>query len=454
MILFLLALAATVADKPVEAQSPTVEALFVRASVDNERPYLGQQITYTFAIYQHSRANMSSVKVRYRAPGFTGFWNSQETEREGYNEIIDSNEYWVANLKTALFPSVAGPVSILPGILDITSTNSTARSQLESLVVDVQVQTLPDGAPVGFTGAVGRFEISASTDLKEVTMNNPVRLTVDVAGEGNLEALPDPAWPELVGWRVIESPVNIESRVVAGLVTGARTYQILLVPEASGELTIPQIRFPHFDPFSGQYVQTSTEPIVVTVSGAEDTGTVPQLPSLEPSGEEIQEMHPLKAVPNSLRWGGSELVGSVPYWTAWSIPALAIVGAVAWKRRRASKEAARADALQRNALPGARAALERAVAAGNDPRVAASEVLLSYISARLDIQVVGITREALLRWLRQAGAPPALEERVKDVLVNGESARYAPMNIKSGETGDYTNEVLQLLDEIEGAIGI
>ena len=79
-------------------------------------------------------------------------------------------------------------------------------------------------------------------------LNEPVLLTVRISGEGNIEALPDPGWPEFAGWRVIESPVSVESQVVAGQITGSRTYEIALMPEQVGRLTIPEIHYPYFDP--------------------------------------------------------------------------------------------------------------------------------------------------------------------------------------------------------------
>ena len=83
-------------------------------------------------------------------------------------------------------------------------------------------------------------------------VNEPLQLTITVSGEGNIEALPDPAWPEFTGWRVIGSPADTDSQLVAGQVTGSRTYEIILVPEEAGELTIPEIGYTHFYPGAGE----------------------------------------------------------------------------------------------------------------------------------------------------------------------------------------------------------
>ena len=440
---------ASIAVPAVRAQAPPGEALFIRASVDNDRPYLGQQITYSLRIYQRRDANLSSLHVRYNAPGFAGFWNSQQTRQDEYEETIGSGEYRVVDVQTVLFASIVGASSIEPAVLEVSTEASGTPGRLESEAVAVEARPLPVPEPEGFTGTVGNFEVSASADAIEGNLNEPVTLTFRVSGEGNTEALPDPEWPEFAGWRVIESPVSVESQVVAGQITGSRTYEIVLVAEQAGQLTIPEIRYPYFDPALERYVEVATAPIAVSIGDAAGAHAVPSLPAAEDAAEEVLEVRPIKAVPPSLRQRGSGLANSPVYWAAWAIPALAIGGAAVWRRRLALQEAARAEGLRNSALPDSRAALTRAVASDSDPWVAASEAVQSYLSARLEMQVSGVTREALFRRLREAGVSSDLEDRVGDVLAAGESARYTPLAAGSTGGGGQVERVLEMLGELE-----
>ena len=445
--------AIAVADVPeVRAQAPPAEALFIRASADNDRPYLGQQVTYSLRVYQRKDADLSSVRVRYNPPGFAGFWNSRQTRQDEYDETVGNSEYRVVEVRTVLFASVAGVGEIEPAVLEFSSGDPGTSERLESPAVAVEVRPLPVPEPTGFTGAVGRLEVSASVDAAEGGLNEPVLLTVIITGEGNIEALPDPDWPEFAGWRVIESPVSVESQVVAGQIAGSRIYEIALMPEQAGSLSIPQIRYPYFDPALEQYVEVITAAIAVTIGAAAGAPSVPLLPAVAAFEEETRALRPIKTVPPYLRREGTEFADSAVYWTVWSIPALAIVGAVAWRRLRTSREASRAEARRNSTLPGVRAALSRAAASGEDPRVAASEAVLSYFSARLDLQVAGMTREALLLQLRQAGVSPDLEDRVGETLTAGESARYTPSQAAIGGADGHVEQVSQLLGEIEGVL--
>ena len=293
----------------VHAQSPPDELLFLRATVDNDRPYLGQQMTYVARIYQNSGVTLPFDEVRYESPDFAGFWNSQLVEQDRYTETIDSEEYSVLELKTALFPTVVGTVVIDPAALTASTGNAGPQTLVESPPVPVEVRPLPVGAPSGFTGAVGRFSITADVGSNTGQVNEPVELTVTVSGEGNIEALPDPVWPEFTGWRVIESPADTASQLIAGQVAGSRTYEILLVPERAGELTIPGIGYTHFDPGQERYVEAATAAIVISVVSADGTAAIPPVPGAETVGEEDRPADETRegcAAVAASRWSGTD----------------------------------------------------------------------------------------------------------------------------------------------------
>ena len=69
----LLATASVVASTSAQAQgTPSNEEVFVTAFVDNDTPYIGQQITHVAKIYRRSGFDRP---IRYEPPDFAGFWN-------------------------------------------------------------------------------------------------------------------------------------------------------------------------------------------------------------------------------------------------------------------------------------------------------------------------------------------------------------------------------------------
>ena len=436
---------------PVSAQTaPSDDSLFVIAQIDNERPYLGQQITYVTKTYRQADFPHS---VSYRPPDFAGFWNVTETEENEYRETVNSNVYTVNELRTILFPSIVGTIEIEPARLTISDGQADKPVVVESASITVEVQPLPSAAPEGFAGAVGRFEISADVDSTSGHVKESVQLTVKVEGKGNIDALPEPLWPDFTGWRVVQSPPTSSSEVIDGQLVGSRTYKIILVPETAGELTVPEIRYGHYDPDLEEFVQASTNPIVVSIIGTDETSE-PSSASTDVAEDErdVTVARPIRPVPEPLRPPARELTDSVVYWATWTLPLLVIILAAAWRQRRDAREAALADSRRQNALPNARSTLRRAIADGGDPAVAAADTVHSYLSDRYGESLVGLTREAIGERLRDSGVSDELAQRVENTLTLGEAARFTPETPTVGQSEDYLERATQLLTELDGAI--
>ena len=431
-------------------QLPSGEPLFVTASVDNDRPYIGQQITYVSKIYQLSEFPHS---LRYEPPGFTGFWNVQATEQDEYSETIDSREYRVIELRTILFPGVVETIEIEPGVLTASGSASEGPIVVESVPVMVEVRPTPEDAPAGFTGAVGTFNISAEVDTGTARMNETVQLTVKIQGMGNIDALPAPSWPEFQGWRVIWSPAAAGSEVIDGILVGSRTYESVLVPETAGELTIPEFSYAYYDPDLEEYLRTATSPIVVSVAEADGSQALPPASvGVTDDDGAVPGAKRIRAVPPDLRRSGGEMTDRALYWVMWGLPALAIAGGAVWRRRRDAREAALADSRRRNALPNARSILTRAVAGGDDHRIAAADAVVSYVSDRFGVSLTGLTRDALIEQLVDAGVKTELARQIENTLASGEAARYAPESLSAGHEEDRVKRATQLLTELDGAI--
>ena len=137
----------------------------------------------------------------------------------------------------------------------------------------IEALPTPADAPEEFSGAVGRFEISCRGGRYN-SAHERVRPDVRSAleGEGNIDALPDPKWPEFEGWRmrsILQRRAN--SDAVNGQIVGTRAYVRDLVPEMAGELTIPELSYTYFDPESESYMRAATSPIVVTITPIDGT---------------------------------------------------------------------------------------------------------------------------------------------------------------------------------------
>src|SRR5688572_4856048 len=221
--------------------------LFVEAEVNDSTPYVGEQIVYTLRFYQARDIFNAFEQPQYVAPPFTGFW-TENTEQSQYQVQAGGHLYDVTELRTVLFPSVMGPVTIEPARLVIPGSFFSQGGELRTEPVSVEVKPMSAGAPASFTGAVGQFSLEAHTDISQSKVNEPITWLVTLSGWGNLNSLADPIWPEMPEWRTFETKASTNAQFQDGHLAGSRVYEHLLVPQAEGEYIIPAVEYTYFDP--------------------------------------------------------------------------------------------------------------------------------------------------------------------------------------------------------------
>lgn len=423
----------------------TGQDLFVEAVVDNPTPFVGQQVVYTFRFYQ--AANLWS-QPGYEAPTFTGFWSEPQRDQQEYDVQAANRVYRVTEVRTILFPSVVGPVTIDAARLTIPSGLFRAGQTLQTKPVELNVQPLPPDAPSGFDGAVGQFTLAATVDQTQGKVNEPLTWQVTLSGRGNISIAPDPSWSEIDGWRSFESQATVHTEIRDGQVVGSRTYERLLVPSLEGESVIPSLEYVYFDPSTVEYQTAHSEPIPVSIApGAASAPPATALP--RPGQKEAVEqladdIHHLKAVPSSLSGADQPVTASALYWAAWAFPLLGAAGYFAWQRRQRYWQENLSLARSSRARKKARRALAQARRQKGDAYGAAGQILTDYLTDKLNRPVAGLTHQALVDLLLEQGADPDLAERVEVLLVTSELDRFAP----GADDPDHAGSLLQEMDNL------
>jgi hypothetical protein len=443
---------------PGEARQPAPAAtelagqdLFVEAVVDNPTPYVGQQVVYTFRFYQ--AVNLWG-QPHYQAPDFAGFWNEHQSDPYEYRIQAAGRTYQVTEIQAILFPSVLGPVTIEPAVLMTQGSLLRAGKTLQTRPVNIDVQPLPTGAPEGFDGAVGQFYVDGTVDAPQGKVNEPLTWQVTLSGWGNVNATPDPRWPELPGWRGYESEATVHTEVRDGRVGGIRTYERLLVPSAAGESAVPALSYVYFDPDLGQYQTVSTEPIPVVIApGVLDEPVVPLATVPKEAVEQAAtDIRHLKPVPAELGAIQQPVTQSGLYWAAWAFPLLGAVGYFAWQRRQRYWENNLGLARSSKARKKAKKSLARARESKQDDYALAGQILTTYLAEKLDRPVAGLTHQARADLLAQRGVQPDLTERVEVLLVSSELGRFAPGADSQDPARSLLKETGMLIDALERSL--
>ena len=108
--------------------------------------------------------------------------------------------------------------------------------------VKIQVDPLPQ-RPANFSGGVGKFNITASIDKKEVKAGEPITIRVVVGGIGNLKLLKQPVITFPKDFDKYDAKVTDKTRLTANGVEGNMIYDFLSMPRNQGIYTMPAVEF-------------------------------------------------------------------------------------------------------------------------------------------------------------------------------------------------------------------
>ncbi len=442
-------------DSSLRAPSPAYlsgQDYFVEAEVDKLNPYLGEQVVYLFRFYRAVAVPLLG-RTSYVPPSFARFWSRQEMEPIEYIASVANRRYEVLELRRILFPTVPGPISIEPTLLVIPASVLRSSGELTTEPVGLEVKPLPDGAPEHFDGAVGDFAIRAELDTIAGRVDEPVTLRVVLSGRGNIEALPDPRWPDMSGWRVFDSSTTFSSNVNNSVLAGSRVYERVMIPTTAGDFVISPITYVYFEPESSVYKSIATDPIPITIAPAAIPAQDASSPPTNEARTRTTEIRHIKPVPETLGLADAPLTSQVWYWGAWFFPLVLLIAAGVWRRRVQAYERDPVRARRVEAFKNAASLLSQAELGELDSYDTAGRALAGYIGDKLNVPVTGLTREALIDLLATRGVDSLVIQRVSDCLTASDSGRFAPSGRQSDAGLHLLNDTENVLSDLEKELG-
>ncbi|EPX63047.1 BatD [Cystobacter fuscus DSM 2262] len=416
--------------------------LFVRATLDKKQAYVGEQVTLSLYIY--SRVDLSSVDS-VSMPKLEGFWSEDvesPTQLTGEQRIVNGIPYRTYLLRRrALFPMKTGTLSITPAEADITTGMLFVGHRVHrvSNPLEVEVKPLPPGGPKGMsTAQVGDWKLSVETSQQRVELGQPVTVKVILEGSGNVKNITPPRLEAPPAFKVYDPTTTDKMTPNKLRVQGRRTQEYLVMPQRTGTFTLPALEFPYFDPKTGRYEVSRTEPVEIVVEPGAGGAVSAQAGSSAPMADAAAEPK------NVLTAGGLRPLRyqarfEAPAAVVWQRPfflpavlapvglmlALALGGLV---RGRWSAQDEGSRSRQRARAARKQLAAAEKLRAGNSSAFygEVEKALLNFLAARLRIPVGGLTRDALNAKLTEAGVEEARRQRVRFVLEACDTGRFAP----------------------------
>ena len=138
----------------------------------------------------------------------------------------------------------------------------------EASVEPIEVKPIPDeNRPDSYLGAIGRYQISVAAAPTDVRVGDPITLEISINGDGPLDLI---RAPKLSGQPDLTTDFKVADDDLAGFVDGRRkVFQTTLRPRREDVTQIPAIELSYFDPATGQFVTTRSDPISVNVEAGD-----------------------------------------------------------------------------------------------------------------------------------------------------------------------------------------
>ncbi|MEP0861277.1 MAG: protein BatD [Ignavibacterium sp.] len=458
------------------SESEIAKNLFIRASVDKNRAYLGEQVTVTYKLY--TRLNIAAQMSISKLPQYNGFWAEElETSRtlSFTTEVIDGKRYSVAVLKkAALFPTQVGKLEVTPFELTVPIEIPKKRNpnniwdsffddpfrrgdiyqyNAKSNIVKIDVIPLPEqNKPASFKGAVGKFEFSATIDKSKTKTNEPITLKFNISGVGNLSLLQPPDFELPAGFEKYEPKTNDQINRL-NKIGGVKTVEYLLIPRISGTREIKPILFSYFDPDVKRYIELKSNPFYLTIEQGDSAGSyyIAQKEGIKQLGTDIRF---IKTNFQDIKRREELLISKPVFWIATGLPLIAFIGLIGWKRKQDKLSGniqllkyQRAEKIAKSKFKKALKFLE----AGNSEAYYSeiAQAFFGYLEAKLHIPKSEFTLDKAHSLLIEKGIDTQLADRMKAAGEKCEFIRFAPNAGASTAMKEFYGELLNIVIDIE-----
>jgi hypothetical protein len=457
------------------SQKEIAENVFIRATVDKQKAYKGEQVTVTYKLY--TRLNIASQMSINKLPQYPGFWIEEletPTNISFTTEVIDGKQFRVGLLKrVALFPSQTGKLEVTPFELTVPvhiqkkrsnniwddffgdpfGRSETIQFSAKSNTVRIDVIDFPEvGKPDSFKGAVGKFSLKSDINRTITKTNEPLSLTLTLSGTGNIRLLELPEMNLPAGFEKYEPKVT-EKISRAGKISGSKTAEYLFVPRVVGVREIPPMEFSYFDPEQKKYFTLKSNPFTINIEQGE------KIPQAEYVGKEDirklgEDIRFIKTSYGSVKKSQEYLINKPEFWITSAIPLLAMLALVGWKRR-SDKLAGNLVLLRyQKAQKVAKNRLKTAARLMNENNykefyTELALALFGYLEDKLHIPKAEFTIERASEELRQKNVSEDLISELKKGAEKCEFVRFAPGAEKTTAMKEMYDELAKVIINIE-----
>lgn len=442
--------------------------LFIKVSASKKRVHEQEPILLTYKVY----TQVDLTQLEGKMPDLKGF-HTQEVplpqQKTFHTETVNGRPYkCVTWSQYVMYPQMTGRLEIpsitFKGIVVQQNRNVDpmeaffnggsgyveVKKDIKAPGITLQVDPLPQ-RPANFSGGVGKFNISASLDKKEVKAGEPITLRVVVGGIGNLKLLKQPVVNYPKDFDKYDAKVTDKTRLTANGVEGNMVYDFLAVPRNQGSYTIPSVELTYYDTGKNAYKTIKTQPFKVEVEKGDGTSA-----ESEDFASQDKDIHTIKLGKAEQHKADEMFFGSFGYWISLLMPLIAFVVLLIVFRRRAIENA---DIVKKRSNRAGKIATKR-LRLANKLMLQGKQgefydevmrALWGYMSYKLNMPAEKLNRDNIRETLGRHFVDDATIEKFTTALDECEFERYAPGDAAGNMNRTFESAMTAIMD-IENAI--
>lgn len=239
--------------------------------VNKKTIYEGEPLLISAKIYAKYNPSHVGVYKSYGVPGTTlkhpqGNTTSFKKSIEKFKGI----EYYSFSYdKNVIFPAGVGNYQIDPFKMNL--HQGYQNFPLVSNAFNLTILPLPANPPSDFIGAVGDFRVERQIDSQSLKQGEVLKMTVIIAGMGNLQNIIEPSLNLPKGFTVYGDPVvtNTYSFGPHGA-EGEIVYEYNIEVKKAGDISLPASTISFFNPSEEKYIQATSNEILISVEKNEN----------------------------------------------------------------------------------------------------------------------------------------------------------------------------------------
>ena len=423
--------------------------LYMTVTANRQKIYEQEAVMLTYKLY--TLVNIQQISGEM--PQIDGC-HVQELDRQAQlslkYERVNGRNYGTAVWKQyVLFPQKTGKLKI-PSITFDTqvemqnhsmdpfdiffgggSLSQIVRKQIKTPAIEIEVLPLPTPKPDNFSGAVGKFSVSATLTPEQVNANDAATLRLVVSGQGNMKLMKAPTVRFPQDFEVYDPKENNKTTNTATGAKGNITYDYVVVPRHGGKYSIPPVEFCYFDPEQARYNTVRTDSFSLAVAKAK--------------GQPVaytREQEDLNVLSNDIRFiklgqlksaKSNDFFGTTNYWLLYVLLLIAFIIAFVWLRRWQSQNPNSWSVKGKKAGKVASRRLKKAAKLMHEKDDAAfydevMRALLGYAGDKLSLPTNELNKDNVIRELTMRGVEQDVVNAFIAVLSDCEFARYAPVD--------------------------